>query len=80
MTWGQRGQFTLPPGTVVLKYKAEVGSMLKSTPLDYPVMSPPATRVLHPLWALGRYPDQDEEHIYYRFDGNEVHTGGKKTM
>ena len=38
-------------------------------------LTPPATCVLHPLWGLGRYEDEDEKHIYYRFDGNEVNSG-----
>ena len=75
--WGRSQEITLPPGTVVLKYDE---SELKEVPLDYPVMSSPATWVFHPLWGLGKFHDNDEEHIYYKFKGNGVHTeGGMQT-
>ena len=65
--WEKSGKLTLPPGTVVLRYE---DSDLKEIPLDYPVMSPPATLVYHPLWGLGKYCANDEEHIFYKFKGN----------
>ena len=76
--WGKSGKIPLPPGTVILKYKG--GFNLDVFPLDYPVMSSPATWVLHPIRGLGKHEDEDFEHYFYRFDGNEVHTGGKKKV
>ena len=77
VNWGEQGHLALPPGTVVLKYQD------KTMVVDYPVMSLPVTWVFHPLWGLGKY-DEDEndenEFIVYRFDGNEIHTGGKKKL
>ena len=53
--WGEKDTLTLPPGTVVLRY--EPGSYeetkVKELPLDYPVMSSPASLVFHPV--LGVY-------------------------
>ena len=76
--WGQHGHLSLPSGTVVLKHQD------KSTAVDYPVMSSPVTWVFHPLWGLGKYDDKEtedeDEHISYRFDGNEIHTGGMKKV
>ena len=76
--WGKSGQFPLPHGTTILKYDG--GFNLDDYPIDYPVMSPPATWVLHPIWGLGKIEDDDDEHYFYRFKGNEVHTGGKKKV
>ena len=73
MKWGERDNLTLPPGTVVLKYEQ---SKVKELLLDYPVMSFPAILVYHPVWGLGEYLNNDEEHIFYKFKNNEVHTGG----
>ena len=77
--WGEKDTLTLPPGTVVLRY--EPGSYeetkVKELPLDYPVMSSPASLVFHPVWGLGEYLDNDKEHIFYMFKNNEEHTGGK---
>ena len=78
MKWGGKGQISLPAGTVILKYEGSFN--LDVFPLDYPVMSSPATWVLHPVWGLGKLEDDDGEHFYYRFNGNEIHTGGKKEM
>ena len=65
-------ELTPPPGTVILIYKSE------SLEVDYPVMSTAAPWVFHPKWGIGKYEDEDEEHIFYRFNEIEVHTGGKK--
>ena len=65
--WGESG-VTPQPGTVVLIYKSES--------LD--VMCSAAPWVFHPKWGLGKYEEEDEEHIFYRFNEKEVHTGGKK--
>ena len=73
---GKSDALTLPPGTVILRYKESTAKRLEEVPLDYPVMSSPATMVYHPVWGLGEYLDSDEEHIFYKFKGNEVHTGG----
>ena len=76
--WGEHGHLSLPSGTMVLKYKD------KSTAVDYPMMSSPVTWVFHPLWEIGKYDDKEtedeDEYIAYRFDGNEVHTGGMKKV
>ena len=64
---------------MVLRY--EPGSYeetkVKELPLDYPVMSSPASLVFHPVWGLGEYLDNDKEHNLYMFKNNEEHTGGK---
>ena len=72
--WGESDQLVLPPGTVILRHKP--GSL----EVDYPVMSPPAPWVFHPTWGLGKYHEEDEEHISYRFQEDKVHphTGGRK--
>ena len=76
--WGQHGHLSLPSGTVVLKYQD------KSTAVDYPVMSSPVTWVFHPLWGHGKNDDKEtedeDEHISYGFDVNEIHTGGMKKV
>ena len=74
--WGRNGQFPLPPGTAKLMYGGSFN--LEVFPLDYPVMTSPATWVLHPVWGLGKHQDDDGEHFYYRLDGKEIHAGGKK--
>ena len=76
--WGNSQELTLPPGTVVLKYEESDSKDLKEVPLDYPVMSSPATWVCHPLWGLGKYLENAEEHIFYKFKGNGFHTGGRR--
>ena len=71
--WGDSNETVLPPGTVVLRYKAD------SLEVDYPVMSPPAQRVFHPKWGLGNYYEEDNEYISYTFKGSpHPHTGGRK--
>ena len=56
-------------------------------PVNYPAMSSPAPWLYHPLWGLGKLkdegfniPDEEDDDVYisYRFDENEVHTGGKR--
>ena len=78
MKWGENNFLTLPPGTVVLRYEAGSyeESKVKQFPLDYPVMSSPAPMVFHPVWGLGKYIDNDDEHIFYKFNDDEEHTGG----
>ena len=71
--WGNSKEVTLPPGTVVLKYEE---AELKEVPVDYPVMSSPATWVYHPFWGLGNYHENYEERFIYKFKGNGIHTGG----
>ena len=73
--WGDSDKITLPPGTVVLRYK--VGPYLE---VDYPVMScPAATWVFHPQWGLGKYYEEDNDHISYKFkESPHPHTGGRK--
>jgi hypothetical protein len=74
--WGECGELVLPPGTVILRRKPGA----TGSELDYPVMSPPATWVFHPTWGLGKHDEEDEEHIFYRFKEDQVHThtGGRK--
>ena len=76
--WCKRGKIPLPPGTFILKH--EGGFNLDDFPLDYPVMSPPATGVLHPICWLGKIEDDDDGHYFYRFNGKEVHSGEKKKV
>ena len=72
--WGEPGHLPLPSGTVVLKYQN------KSMAVDYPHMSLPVTWVFHPLWGLGMYDynenEDEDDHLSYRSDGNDIHTGG----
>ena len=76
--WGKHQLLTLPPGTVVLRYEpaSYEQSKVKEIPLDYPVMSSPEPMVFHPVWGLGKYLDNDDEHIFYKFNDNEERTGG----
>ena len=76
MKWWGKGQTPLPPDTVILKNEGSFN--LDVFPLDYPVLWSPATWVLHPIWRLGKLEDDDGEHFYYRFDGNEIHTGERR--
>ena len=59
--WGEKDSLTLPPGTVGLRY--EPNSYEETKVIDYPVMSSPASLVFHPVWGLGEYLANDEEHI-----------------
>ena len=63
--WDKSGQFPLPPGTVILKN--EGGFNLDTIPLVYPVMSPPATWVMHPICGLGKTEGDDGEHSLHKF-------------
>ena len=69
--WGE-SNLTPPPGTVILICKS--GSL----EVDYPVMSPAAPWVFQTQWGLGKYEEEDKEHIFYIFNKQDVHTGGKK--
>ena len=70
--WGDSNETVLPPGTVVLRYKAD------SLEVDYPVSSP-AQRVFHPKWGFAYYCEEDNEYISYTFKERlHPHTGGRK--